>query len=50
MGTFGMLLYCNQWPVNFILHFAKLHIGGSIRIENTLFKTYLIKDCIVIRF
>ena len=23
------VLYRNQWPVNFILHFAELHIGCS---------------------
>ena len=28
--TFGMVLYRNQWPVNFNLHFAELHIGCSI--------------------
>ena len=33
--------YRNQWPVNFILHFAKLHIGSSIRYENSLLKYYL---------
>ena len=36
-----MVLYRNQWPVIFFLHFAKLHIGSSIRIENTLFKIIL---------
>ena len=49
VGTFGMRLYRNQWPVNFILQFATLHIGSSIRNENTLFKTYFIKDYIVKR-
>ena len=39
-GTFGVVLYRDQWPVNFILHFAELHIGSSIRYENTLFKKY----------
>ena len=29
VGTFGVVLYRNQWPVNFILHFAELHIGSS---------------------
>ena len=28
-------------PVNFILHFAELHIGSSIRYNNTLFGNYL---------
>ena len=37
-----MVLYRNQWPGNFILHFAKLHIDSSIRYENTLFKNYFI--------
>ena len=31
--TFGVVLYRNQWPVNFILHFAKLHIGSSYQIR-----------------
>ena len=31
VGTFGVLLYRNQLPVNFILHFAELHIDSSIR-------------------
>ena len=47
VGTFGVVLYHNQWPVNFILHFAKIHIGSSIRYENTLLKNYFIKDYIV---
>ena len=41
--TFGEVLYHNQWPVNFILHFAELHIGSSTRYENTLFKNYFLK-------
>ena len=47
--TFGVVLYRNQWPVNFILHFAKLHIGSSIRYENTLLKYYFLKVYIVKR-
>ena len=39
VGIFGVVLYRNQWPVNFILHFADLHIGY----ENTLFGNYFIK-------
>ena len=31
VGTFGVVLYRNQLALNFILHFAKLHIGHSIR-------------------
>ena len=38
VGTFGVVLYRNLWPINFILHFAELHIGSSIRYENTLLK------------
>ena len=33
----------------FILHFAELHIGSSIRYENTLFKYYFLKCYIVKR-
>ena len=36
VSTFGVVLYRNQWPVNFILHSAELHIGSSIRYENAL--------------
>ena len=38
VGTFGVVLYRNQWLLNFILHLTELHIGISIRYENTLFK------------
>ena len=38
VGTFGVVLYRNQCPVNFILYFAKLYIGSSIKYKNTLFK------------
>ena len=44
-----MVLYRNQWPVNFILHFAVFHIGSSIRYENTLFKYCFLKCYIVKR-
>ena len=44
-----MVLYRNQWPVNFILHFAELHIGSSIRHENTLYKKCFFKSYIVKR-
>ena len=44
-----MVLYRDQWPVNFILHFAELHIGSSIRYEDTLFKKYFFKCYIVKR-
>ena len=33
VGTFGVVLYRKQS----FLHFAELHIGSSIRYENTLF-------------
>ena len=44
-----MVLYRNQWPVNFILHFAEMHIGSAIRNENTLFGNYFLKCFIVKR-
>ena len=28
--TFGVVLYRNVWPINFILHFAELQIGSPI--------------------
>ena len=44
-----MILYCNQLPVNFILHFAELHIGSSIRYENTkMFGNYFL-NCYVVK-
>ena len=42
-----MVQYRNQWPVNFILHFAELHIGSSISYENTLFRNCFLKCYIV---
>ena len=47
VGTFGVILYRSHWPINLILHFAKLHIGSSIRYKNILFQKYFIKDYIV---
>ena len=44
-----MVLYRNQRPVNFIFHLAELHIGSSIRYENTLFKNIFFKCYIVKR-
>ena len=41
--TFGVVLYRNQWPVHFLLYFADVHIGRSIKYENTLFKYYFLK-------
>ena len=35
-------LACELW-VNFVLHFAELHIGSSIKYENTLFGNYFLK-------
>ena len=32
-----MVLYRNQWSVNFSLHLSELHIGSSIKYKNTLF-------------
>ena len=34
--TFGVLHYCNQITASVILHFAELHIEGSIRYKHTL--------------
>ena len=48
VGTFGVVLYCNQWPANYILHFAELHIGSSIRYENILFGNHFLK-CYIIK-
>ena len=48
VGTFGVVLYHKQWPVNFILYF--LHIGSSIRYENNLFGNYFLNFYIVKRF
>ena len=47
--TFRMVLYRNQRPVNFILPFAELHIGSSIRYEKTLLGNYFLKCYIVKR-
>ena len=44
-----MVLYRIQWPVNFALHFSELHIGSSIRYENTLFENIFFKCYIVKR-
>ena len=34
--TFGVVMYRNQLHVNFIIHYAELHIGISIKYNNTL--------------
>ena len=49
VGTFGVVLYHNQCPVNFVLYFAELHTSNSIRYENTLFGNYFLKCHIVKR-
>ena len=49
IGTFGVVLYRNQWPVNFILHSADLHISSSIRYENALYGNYFLHYYIVKR-
>ena len=43
VDNLGVVLYSNQWLVNFILHFAELHIGSSIRDKNILFGNYFLK-------
>ena len=47
-GTFGVVLYHDQRPVNFILHSAELHIGSSIRYENALYGNYLL-NCYIVK-
>ena len=52
VGTFGVVLYLYQLPVNFILHFAEWHIGSSIRYETTsfgniFFKCYIVKRILI---
>ena len=39
--TCGVVLYRNQWPVNFILHFTELVVLSDTK--NTLVGNYLIK-------
>ena len=33
VGILCIILYRNQWPVNFILYFAELHRGSSHQIQ-----------------
>ena len=52
VGTFGVVLYSNQRSVNFILHFAKLHIDSSTRYEIFFIgffflKCYLVKTRLI---
>ena len=49
VGTFGGVLYRNQWPINFILHFREFHNDSSIRYKITLFENYIHKCYIVKR-
>ena len=47
-----MVLYRNQRPVNFILHFSDLQSGSWIRnktalFENTFFKCYKVKSILI---
>ena len=44
VGTFGVVLYQNQWPVNFNLHFDKLHSDNSINDKKNLFENYMPKS------
>ena len=43
VGTFAVVLYRNQRPVNFILQFAELHSGSSLRYKYSLFEKYFLK-------
>ena len=47
VGTFGVVLYRNQWPVKFILHFGELQSDSSIRYKLTLFENNIPKCYIV---
>ena len=49
VGTFGVVLYRNQRPQNFILLSYVLHIGSSIRYENVLNGNYFLICYIVKR-
>ena len=48
VGTFGVVLYRNQWPVNFILHSSELHIDSSIRYENALYRNCFL-NCYIVK-
>ena len=37
-GAFAVVLYRNQCPVNFNLHFAELHSGSCISYKSSLFE------------
>ena len=43
VDTFGVVLYRNQRPVNFTLHYSKLQIGSSIKCKTTLFGNYFLQ-------
>ena len=38
VSAFGVVLYRNQWPVNFNLHFGELHSDNSLKYKLTLFE------------
>ena len=40
---FGVVLYRNQCPVNFNLHFGELHSDNSINDKYNLFENYIPK-------
>ena len=44
VGAFAVVLYRNQWPVDFILRFVELHCGSSISYSKFLcLKFYKVK-------
>ena len=43
VGTFGEVLYRNQWPVNFNLHFGELHSDNSINDKKKIVWNYIPK-------
>ena len=43
VGTFGVVLYRNQCPVHFNVHFGELHSDNSINDKNNLFEYYIPK-------
>ena len=49
VDTFSMVLYRNQLPVNFTLHFAEMQFSSYIKNKKTLFGNYDLKCNIVER-
>ena len=43
VGTFGVVLYSSQLPMNFKLHFGELHSDNSINDKNNMFENYIPK-------